>query len=262
MLLKFDLHLLSRIEDAGLNASAPTQQRWLDGWLVRLSPGKAKRARCVNAVAEGRLPLAEKLRRCESVYAQAGLPFFVRVTPFTQPNGLDEVLDAQGWARVDDTRVMVLSTINPPAVANDWPAGSRLEPLDAEAFAQAVGELRGSPMSQRAAHAERLLASPVPYKGWAILAGDDVITCGQFAIEDDLAGLYDVFTAPAYRGQGWARRLCNALLMHAYAEGAHVAYLQVEADNEAARAIYHGLGFVDAYAYHYRYREARRDSPL
>jgi hypothetical protein len=60
----FDLPdiLLSRIEDAGINASAPPQQRWLDGWLLRFSPGKAKRARCVQAVADGRLPLAERLR--------------------------------------------------------------------------------------------------------------------------------------------------------------------------------------------------------
>ena len=49
---------LSQIEDAGLNASAPPQQLWMDGWLVRLSPGKAKRARCIHAMAAGRLPLA------------------------------------------------------------------------------------------------------------------------------------------------------------------------------------------------------------
>ncbi len=45
--------LLARIEDAGLNASAPPQQRVLDGWLLRFSPGKAKRARCVNAIGVG-----------------------------------------------------------------------------------------------------------------------------------------------------------------------------------------------------------------
>ena len=66
--------LLSRVEDAGLNASAPPQQRWLDGWLVRLSPGKAKRARCINAVAPGRMPLAHKLALARAVYAEAGLP--------------------------------------------------------------------------------------------------------------------------------------------------------------------------------------------
>jgi hypothetical protein len=44
-------HAAVAVEDAGLNASAPPQQLWLDGWLVRLCPGKAKRARCVNALA-------------------------------------------------------------------------------------------------------------------------------------------------------------------------------------------------------------------
>ena len=76
--------LLSRIEDASLNASAPPQQRWMDGWLVRLSPGKAKRARCINAVAPGRMPLAHKLGLCEAAYREAGLPMVVRITRFTQ----------------------------------------------------------------------------------------------------------------------------------------------------------------------------------
>ena len=40
--------LLSRLEDAGINASAPPQQRWLDGWLLRFSPENVKRARCIN----------------------------------------------------------------------------------------------------------------------------------------------------------------------------------------------------------------------
>jgi len=84
--------LLSRIEDASLNASAPPQQRWMDGWLVRLSPGKAKRARCVQAVADGRLPLPERLVLCQSVFDAAGLPAVVRITPFSRPVGLDDAL--------------------------------------------------------------------------------------------------------------------------------------------------------------------------
>jgi hypothetical protein len=59
-----------------------------DGWLVRFSPGKAKRARCVNAVAAGRLPLPTSWRR-RPVFRAAGLPMVVRITPFTQPAGLD-----------------------------------------------------------------------------------------------------------------------------------------------------------------------------
>jgi hypothetical protein len=66
--------LLSRIEDAGINASAPPQQLWIDGWIVRFSPGKAKRARCVNAVSVGRTSLEERITVCERLCAQAGCP--------------------------------------------------------------------------------------------------------------------------------------------------------------------------------------------
>ena len=247
--------LLSRIEDAGLNASAPPQQRWLDGWIVRTSPGKARRARCVNAVAVGRLPLDEKLALAEGVFREAGLPMVLRITRFTQPADLDDQLAARGWAKLDDTRVMVcprLSSTAPTAL----PAGLRQERLDAGAFAEAVGELRGSPAAQRAAHAQRLLASPVPYQGYALRREADgaVLACGQFAREAELVGLYDIFTREGDRGQGLARLLCERLLSTAEAEGAEVAYLQTEADNHAARTIYHRLGFSDQYSYHYRQR--------
>ena len=72
------------------------------------------------------------------------------------------------------------------------------------------------------------------------------------AIESDLVGLYDVFTASSSRGQGLSRRLCAHLLARAREQGARVAYLQVDAANHAARALYHRLGFADGYAYHYR----------
>lgn len=103
--------LLSRVEDAGINASAAPQQLWMDGWLVRFNPGKAKRARCINAVAPGRLPIAEKLQRAAAVYADAQLPLVVRITPFSQPAGLDAHLAAAGFGALDDTRVMVLPAL-------------------------------------------------------------------------------------------------------------------------------------------------------
>ena len=115
------------------------------------------------------------------------------------------------------------------------------------------GAERGSPASEQLAHAERLRASPVPYR--AVLARDgtgQVVAGGQVAVELELAGLYDVFTPPASRGRGHARVLCRHLLDVAAGDGAAWAYLQVEASNVAARRIYTRLGFADAYAYHYR----------
>jgi GNAT superfamily N-acetyltransferase len=253
--VSFDPVLLSRIEDAGLNASAPPQQRWIDGWLVRFSPGKAQRARCVNAVAAGRLPLAQKLALAQAVFDEAQLPAVVRVTPFSQPSGLDAELAALGWALRDDTRVMVCASIEalPEAIL---PRGLAWQTLGHSAFAQTVGHLRGSPLSQSQAHAQHLEMSPVPFQALAIRREADgtILACGQFAREADLVGLFDVFTAEAARGQGLARRLCVSLLRRARDEGARAAYLQVDVANHAARSLYARLGFADAYAYHYRLR--------
>lgn len=250
----FDAALLSRVEDAGLNASAPPEQRWLDGWIVRTSPGKAKRARCVNAVSEGRLPLAQRLALCEEVFAQAGLPMIVRITPFTRPAVLDGVLKAQGLRRFDDTRVMLrpdLASWSPEAL----PQGLSIHPIDAVAMAQRVGTWRGSSPTAIDAHAQRLRFAPVPYRAFEMRQDGEAVACGQFCVEQAVVGLYDVFTPPAHRSRGLARRLCAHLLGLALAQGARHAYLQVEGDNAAARAVYARLGFADAYAYHYRTRD-------
>jgi ribosomal protein S18 acetylase RimI-like enzyme len=248
-----DANLLSRIEDAGLNASAPPQQRWLDGWLLRFSPGKAKRARCINAVAPGRQPPQRKLELARDTYAQANLPLIVRITPFTQPAGLDSLLQSMGMHTLDDTRVMVRPGLDDLADAG-LPPGLSIHRVGHEQFAQSVGGLRGSALAQRQAHAQRLALSPVPFEAYVVKRDDDgtLAACGQFALENELAGLYDIFTAPEARGRGLAQALCRRLLALARERGGRVGYLQVEGDNEPARSAYRRLGFADAYAYHYR----------
>ncbi len=246
---------MSRIEDAGLNASAPAQQRLIDGWLLRFSPGKARRARCVNAVAAGRLPVADKLALCESVYAEFGLPMLVRVTPFSQPEGLDQSLADAGLRAIGETSVMALldlSSIDAPALPRD----ATLHRVGHEAFAQTVGQLRGSPLAQRQAHAQRLVQAPVPFSAQVLRRAGEIAVCAQIAIEGELAGVYDVYTAPSHRDRGLARMLCLHLLVQARTQGARAAYLQVECDNAPARSLYRRLGFADAYGYRYRTRDA------
>jgi ribosomal protein S18 acetylase RimI-like enzyme len=245
--------LLSRVEDAGLNASAPPQQRWLDGWLVRFSPGKAKRARCVNAVAQGRLSVQEKFGLCQQVFDEAQLPLIFRITPMSEPQRLDSWLEAQGLRLFEDTRVMVNGDLD-HSVPEPLPAGVSMQRVGHAAFAQTVGQMRGSPLSQQQAHAQRLELSPVPFEGWVLRRSGEsaVLACGQAATEADLVGLYDVFTATQMRNQGWARILCGQMLDRARQRGARIAYLQVDAGNLAARSVYRRLGFDDGYAYHYR----------
>ncbi|MCV2350372.1 GNAT family N-acetyltransferase [Paucibacter sp. Y2R2-4] len=251
-----DEALARRAEEAGLNASAPPQQRTVDGWLIRLSPGKAKRSRCINALAQGSLPLDELLARSEAAFKAAKLPLIVRVTPYSQPANLDELLAAKGWLAFDSADVWVLNRIDAQG-PEDSAGEHRLERLEAEAYATLVGALRGSSATAIAAHAERMKKSPVVYRGFALRdAQGALLACGQFAREDTLVGLYDIFTPPEQRGRGHAFQLCRQLLQEARAEGAKQAYLQVGSDNAVAQRVYARLGFVFAYRYHYRSPES------
>jgi GNAT superfamily N-acetyltransferase len=261
--------LLARIEEAGLNASQPPQQLLYDGWLLRFSPGKAKRARCVNAIAPGQLPLVEKLAYTRDFFAHHQLPAIVRITPFAQPFDLDAQLDALGWHKFEDTRVMLADLTrfksedailvrllgqNAPERPVDIASfGLKLEQPTVTAFADIVGTLRGSPAQQRRAHAQRLAASPVPFEPFALTDARGVgVACGQIAREGALVGVYDVFVRDDLRGKGLAAALTARMLAHAVKQGASNAYLQVDANNTAARAVYSKLGFSDAYGYWYR----------
>ena len=241
---------LRRIEEAGLNNLHTRRQLLYDGWLLFLSPGKAKRARSVNPHFGSTLPLAEKIAHCEGVYERHGLPALFRITPFAQPGAIDRELDARGYVAFDRTLVQV-APLDAPPDAPDGPDLVLETPLP-DAFVEAIGELRGSSPGQRAAHLERLAQSPLELRAVVARLDGAVVAAGLVSVEGQLAGIFDVGTSAAVRGQGIGTAVVAALLARAWERGARRAFLQVTADNAPALGIYRRLGFATAYEYHYR----------
>ncbi len=251
-----------RAEEAGLHAAASPRETRVDGWLIRLSPGKARRSRCVNALGStGELPLDELLVRCRRSFEQAGLPVLFRMTPFSQPEALDDWLDARGWKAFDPTDVKVLPSLDAVALSaapSDGLGGSvdappQLRALSPEDYAVLVGAQRGSSPEEIRGHAERLKTAPVRHQAFCLHRADgEALAYGQIAIDGTLVGLFDIVTVDKHRGQGHGHRLCAELLIEARRQGATEAYLQVAVDNTPAQALYAGLGFLPAYRYHYR----------
>jgi GNAT superfamily N-acetyltransferase len=87
-----------------------------------------------------------------------------------------------------------------------------------------------------------------------VRVGERIACTATIALEDGFAGVFDVVTAPHARGQGLATLACASLLSWAWEHGAHHAYLQVEAGNAPALAVYRKFGFATAYSYAYRGR--------
>ena len=239
-----------RLEELSLNSSAPPGQLLYDGWLLRLATGKAKRARSVNAVYASQRPLAEKIAYCERLYGHARLPALFRMTPFSEPQGLDAALAERGYGRFDTTAVECA------AIAAD--AGGSAHVMNLGAWIDAVGELRGSPPEHRAGHRARLEGMPLTLRAVAVHEGDGVVATGLAIVEDDCAGLFDIVTRATDRRRGHARNVVASLLGVARELGARHAYLQVQAANEPARRLYRQFGFEERYVYWYRGREGEQ----
>lgn len=242
-----------RLEELSLNSSAPPGQLLYDGWLLRLAPGKAKRARSVNAVYPSALALAAKIAYCERVYGAARLPALFRITPFSHPGGLDAELDRRGYGRFDVTSVEAVDIDLARAGSADCATVMNLR-----AWVQAVGELRGSPLEHRAGHLARLEGMPLAMRAVAVERDGQIVATGLTIVEDDCAGLFDIVTREDARRQGLARGVVGSLLRAAHALGARHAYLQVDSANEPARRLYREFGFEERYRYWYRGREGER----
>lgn len=248
-----DRHIdAARIEEAGLNALQTQRQLFYDGWLLRMSPGKAKRGRSVNPHFGSSLPLAQKIAYCEQRYAAWGLPTLFRITPFAKPDTLEATLERRGYVAFDNTLVQTV------AVAQSRPSPARvdvaIDAVSAAEFVASVAALRGSPPAQQAAHLERLAHSPLAWHAVVARVDARAVACGQVACDDGLAGIYDMVTAPEWRGRGLASAIVDALLEHGRTRGARVAFLQVNDDNTPALAVYRKFGFATTYTYHYRAR--------
>lgn len=241
--------IAARIEDASLSVAQPSQQSFYDGWLLRYSPGKARRARSVNAIGGGVLPFAEKLAHSIGFYARHRLPCLFRMTPFSQPHGLDGALADAGFVATGDTRVMRLA-MSEVAVSNSPQGDVRV--ISVEQFTAAFGRLHGLDAATMEAERERYTRSAIDGIYLAQFDADVPIACGSIAVEGLLAGIFGMVTASSHRGRGFATTLVGELLAHAGSAGATVAYLQVEADNTPARRVYEKFGFEDCYAYWYR----------
>lgn len=210
--------------------------------------GFTRRANSALPVGDPGVPLDAALDRVRAWYAARGLPPYVVVS--TGAAGSDELLAAElerrGWTAEGHTVVRV-GALAPLADTDADTGRVRLSREPDEGWMSMYHRSADAPPE-----AVKVLAGG-PSVWFATVPGEDgPAAIGRVVVDGRWAGFAAVEVAPAHRRQGLATLVMAALAERALQEGASAAYLQVEADNEGARALYDGLGFTDHHHYHYR----------
>jgi ribosomal protein S18 acetylase RimI-like enzyme len=250
---------LRRLEEISQNASRADRGLMIDGWSVGLSPGLAKRSRCINAFYPSSRAFEDNLAEAKRAFSLAGLPCIFRITPFVNNGALDDQLDALGYVKYDaaDVQVMDFDALDVSHV-RETAARFSLE-TNLRTAAQWVAEMRGDNAVEMAGLAERWrLSAATVLPSFAFDANNLRVARSVVIREHDHVGIFDVGTDAAQVNKGYATALLAQQLCDAKATGARVAYLQVRSDNPARR-IYERLGFRTVYQYWYRALPADAD---
>ncbi len=224
-----------------------------DGWRAGLSAGFTRRAN--SALPSGRpADLAAAVGRVEAVYADAGLPSIVRVGSGS-PQRLADHLAVRGYTERARTDVLVraVGDVEPGALGSTeggqgWRGHTHVADEPDDAWLRAfLGVKDGVDRSEVA----RAVLTGAPAQYLTATAGGETVGTLRVAFAEQWAGLSCLAVSPDARRHGLGRTLTRHGIALAQRHGAHRVFLQVEAANAAAAALYAqlGLGLADGYAY-------------
>lgn len=241
---------IEAIERATLDAVAPQRVEALadEAWLLPMDPGTVGRARSAVPLRHQspRAPL-QLVEQIESRYAAQGLPVHLRIADAACFDALARALEERGYSgakptltQVGRVRAMRESGRGEPAELSTAPdagwtgvfLGPGFDPVDGACRVQALTRARGN------------LFASVRENGVTVAAG--AISFGH-----GWAGVHGMRTEQSARGRGLAGRVLAALAQAALDRGYERVFLQVEAGNEPALALYRRAGFGTAWTYRY-----------
>ncbi|RPK58712.1 ribosomal-protein-alanine N-acetyltransferase [Streptomyces sp. ADI96-02] len=232
----------------------PVESEPLGDWRLRASGGFTRRANSALALGDPGLPAAEAFARVRAFYERRGLPPYVQAA--TGAEGTQEVLCAElerhGWRREVSAEVRIA------ALAPVGDLDADVSPVRLTRTPDAAWLARYQRLGTPGPHVLRVLGggpsvwfAAVPGEAADGASGTAPAAIGRMVVDGRWAGFMAVEVAPEHRRRGLATAVMAALARRALEEGASAAWLQVEEDNEGARALYDGMGFAAHHRYHH-----------
>jgi ribosomal protein S18 acetylase RimI-like enzyme len=245
-----DLPKVRRLEAVGFRAWPAASVQYDGSWLCRLTAGHpSRRLNSVNPLDPSDYrDIDIRLQKAAKRFADYGRPLLVRQTPLTPPK-LIAFMDEARWVEEGHTVVMMADLATLPRDEGLDHLPSR----DVGRFVDARIRVAGDDPALKPGLTE-IINAIKPETGLFIFEDTDFgPTAVTLAVHDnDLVGILQLGVAQERRGQGIGTGILHAALRWSKLKGARHAWVQVEADNAAAIALYRRAGFHDVYEYSYR----------
>lgn len=264
------------IEEISLNAWPSHKIELYDGWLIRFSHNYTYRTNSVEQVGQSLIPVEEKVTYCEKMYENYHTPTNFKINPLLDPS-FDRMLDERGYAvrHVTEVMTMPMERFSPYQQISaeyeyygrnsglpsfiEYPDNILVQLRDriTDEWITSLFRLNGTtnptlrrivPSMFKAIPKETIVAF-IEIDGRTVASGLGILDRGH-------VGLYAIYVDASCRRKHFARSICSAILSEAKKKGASNAYLQVVADNTAAKQLYQSLGFEDFYTYWFRSLES------
>ena len=236
-----------RIERAGLEAWPGIDVQWDGSWVRRAAGGYTKRANSTQCLDPDDGEDADlRVISASSWMVIRGIKPVFRITPLASPELID-ALDEAGWQTIDQSYVFAMQLGD-----HEPDMQTKLLPVLDPAFLAAQQDLQGYGEGSMTRMSNLLAALTVPATGVVVYRDGEPAASGLMAVADGIVITGNVITDSSRRRQGLGAAMMRTGLAWAKAEGATVAALNVQADNQAGQALYASLGYARQYDYAYR----------
>lgn len=243
------LATVRRFEAAGFRAWPASSTTYDGTWAIRLTNRHpAKRLNSINPLDPGDATrFAERIAAARHRFEALERPLTFRLSPLAGP-AISRHLDDENWMRFGESLVMRLDM----GEADFGDAIHQIPLKNVERFVGALLKVQRLDPALGPGLAG-VVGAIHPPAGLFVVGRRETPLATALCVHDgDLAGLFEIATEEAERRRGHSRRIVLAALKWARLRGAREAWLQVEAANQPALALYRSLGFAEIYRYHYR----------
>jgi GNAT superfamily N-acetyltransferase len=237
---------LAEIEAAAVRSWPALETADIDGWLWRHASGGSLRANSVSALSFSGANFAAAMRDAERRYRAKGAPCRFTITEVSEPGDIDARLAAMGYERGEDHVTMAKEVAGSATSAADVALTADPDPEWLAVY------LSGLSPDRRAVAPAILAGLPAARAFFSCRCGGAVVGSGLSVADGLLASVQCMATLASARRLGCARAVLSAIEAWASARGCTRLYLQAEAANVPAIALYQRFGFRIAGRYHVR----------